>query len=173
MSEKFSVTSEYIIEDLAGALLKRMRGIADRPVILCVGSDRLVTDLLGPLVGTNLKHHGVNAYVYGDIHFPINATNLKSVAEFLTKKHFGAKILVVDSAEGEELNFIGIKDGAINFYSLPEFFVGDYAILAYNMKRNHSSIQLNQMGYYQMEHQANIITNSIIRFLNYAGLGNS
>jgi len=155
------------VEDLASGLIKRFKGLADRIVILCVGDDRVVTDLLGPLVGTGLKCAGVNAYVYGSLDYFINGSNLKQTITHLQKKHFGAKVLVIDSAESDEINYIGIKDGKINFFSKPDLFVGDSAILAYNMKRENGKIKLNQVGYSQIEQQAKIITNSVVKFLNY------
>lgn len=166
--EKYCVNSDYIVEDLAGGLLKRLKNDANNIIILCVGSDRIVTDLLGPLVATELKRAGVKCFVYGSLEYTINALNLRQTVNFIKTMHKNSKILIIDSAEGEELNQIGIKDGGINFYSLPDLFVGDCSILAYNMKRENNSIKLNQMGYCKIEFQAKIITNSIIKFFNYA-----
>jgi len=45
------------------------------PVILCVGSDRLTGDALGPLVGSFLtKDYNVPTYVYGTLAVTVRAS---------------------------------------------------------------------------------------------------
>ena len=49
------------------------------PVVLCIGTDRVTGDSLGPLVGTFLHAYGSDRYlsIYGTLDFPVHALNLE------------------------------------------------------------------------------------------------
>lgn len=74
------------------------------PVILCIGSDLVIGDSLGPVTGTLIqnKTRGVPCYVYGNLTSPVTAKEVKYVDAFLRKTHPGRKIIAIDAAVGEE-----------------------------------------------------------------------
>lgn len=106
------------------------------PVILCIGSDRVTGDCLGPLVGHLLKNNlNINAYVYGSLSSPVNALNLVETVNFIKAKHVSSPIIAIDSSLGNKaeigsIRFIadGIHPGAGIGKNLPK--VGDYSITA-------------------------------------------
>ncbi|MBQ9481036.1 MAG: spore protease YyaC [Clostridia bacterium] len=70
-------------------------------VYLCIGSDKLVFDCLGPIVGSLLKKDArFNGYVYGTVEEPVTALQVEEAVRFIRRFHFGAEITVVDSAVG-------------------------------------------------------------------------
>lgn len=109
--------------------------LGDRPIILCIGSDRVTGDCLGPLVGHMLIRAGVNAYVYGSLAHPVTALNLTSIIAAIKLRHGSRKILAVDSSVGVKSDvgkinvFIGaLKPGSADGKRLPH--VGDVSITA-------------------------------------------
>lgn len=83
--------------------------IDDRlPVIVCIGSDRVVSDMIGPLIAEILVNkYDVDAYVYGRLNNPIISKNLKSAFKYIKGKHKGRKIIVIDATLGK-LSDIGM-----------------------------------------------------------------
>jgi len=74
---------------------------AQLPVILCIGSDKVTGDCLGPMVGHLLtRRHNVPAYVYGTMEFPVTAKNLAAALSFIHTVHRGARVLAIDAALG-------------------------------------------------------------------------
>lgn len=71
-----------------------------RPIILCVGSDRVAGDSLGPMVGTMLKERHLPVFLYGTLSSPVTAREAAYVREFLTCTHPLSPVLAVDAAVG-------------------------------------------------------------------------
>lgn len=72
-------------------------------VFLCIGTDRIIGDCLGPLVGTMLKeklekYNIFNLSIYGTLQKNICYTNIQEILEILQKKHQNACIVVIDAA---------------------------------------------------------------------------
>lgn len=119
--------------NLSSAEIKAILGV--RPVILCIGSDRVTGDCLGPITGELLVNNGIDAYVYGTLSFPVTAVNLADVLKGIKLRHLGKKILAIDSSVGkrQDVGRIAIMKGALKPGSadgkkLPA--VGDVSITA-------------------------------------------
>lgn len=103
-----------------------------RPVIMCIGTDLVGGDCLGPIVGQLLIMRNLPAYVYGTLDNPITALNLIEYYDFIKQNHC-ATIIAVDSCVGENVGRIsvtsgGILPGAASNKSLPT--VGDISVTA-------------------------------------------
>lgn len=104
------------------------------PVILCIGTDRIIGDCLGPLVGTMLKKEaGERLTVYGTLQETVHALNLPETIMDIKKKHPGRLVIAVDASLGAIENvgsvFVrprGLKPGAGVAKDLP--LAGDIAI---------------------------------------------
>lgn len=88
-------------------VLKKCIGQIDRPwkeiIILCIGSDRITGDSLGPLIGQQLsRHRWKNIHIYGTLDTPVHALNLESVLADIKKRHPSALILAVDASLGSQ-----------------------------------------------------------------------
>lgn len=105
-------------------------------VFLCIGSDKVTGDCLGPLTGQLLtQNYNVNAYVYGTLEQPITAQNLISAERFIRKKHKRCKVVAIDASLGQvsdigciKMQNRGIFPGSAANQSLPS--IGDYSITA-------------------------------------------
>lgn len=78
-------------------------------VFLCIGTDRVIGDCLGPLVGTMLeekleKYNIFNLSIYGTLQKNICYTNIQEILEILQKKHQNACIVVIDAALSNKEN---------------------------------------------------------------------
>lgn len=73
-------------------------------VIVCVGTDRVSGDSLGPLVGTLLKEACSYANVYGTLCNPVHAQNLADTIEVIRIKHPDAFVIAVDACLGRQAN---------------------------------------------------------------------
>lgn len=104
------------------------------PVILCIGSDRVLGDALGPITGELLKKKfDVPAFVYGTLSAPVNALNLRKAASFIGSRHRGAKIVAIDGSVGRDVGRISVNEGSLypglaSGKNLPA--VGDISITA-------------------------------------------
>lgn len=112
------------------------------PVILCIGTDRIIGDSLGPLVGSILKkrctglqnscstlqhpdhtlnvcgtlHHPALALnVYGTLHHPAHALNLPDINAEIKKKHPNSPVIAVDASLGsyKHIGSVFVRPGSI------------------------------------------------------------
>lgn len=71
-------------------------------IFLCVGSDKVIGDAYGPLVGTKLeellKQYYRNIHIVGTLEEPVLATNLKKVIATIEKEYINPCIIAIDSA---------------------------------------------------------------------------
>jgi putative sporulation protein YyaC len=107
----------------------------DKPVIICVGSDLVIGDSLGPIIGTKLveKLQG-KAFIYGTLQSPITAKEISVIKTEIKLLHPYSKILVIDAAVGGEeeigcvkISQVGIKPGLGIGKDLP--VIGDVSII--------------------------------------------
>lgn len=105
------------------------------PVVLCIGSDRVTGDCLGPIVGQMLVERGANAFVYGTLARPVTALNLKDAVRHIKSAHGDKKVLAIDSSVGKlgdvgkiHIAFGSIAPGSADGKKLPK--VGDVSITA-------------------------------------------
>ena len=67
-------------------------------VFLCIGTDKMTGDSLGPYIGTLLKRRG--HCVYGCLGDTVNATNLTAAAVRIFREHRDPFIIAVDACLG-------------------------------------------------------------------------
>ncbi len=124
------------LNNLAERIKFLTRGSSTPPVILCIGSDRVTGDCLGPIVGHILTNElNIPAFVYGSLSSPVNALNLVETVNFIKRRHSQSLIIAVDSSLGhkDDIGTIrvlndGIYPGAAAGKTLPK--VGNLAITA-------------------------------------------
>lgn len=71
-----------------------------RPFFICIGSDLILGDSLGPLVGTFLKNKNIRSYIYGTLNFPITAKEIEYARTYLKQMHPNSISIAVDAAVG-------------------------------------------------------------------------
>jgi len=72
------------------------------PIVVCIGSDLVLGDSLGPLVGTFLKKENVRSYIYGTLNFPITAKEVEYARTYIKQMHPNSIIIAIDAAVGCE-----------------------------------------------------------------------
>ncbi|MCL1936489.1 MAG: spore protease YyaC [Defluviitaleaceae bacterium] len=124
-------------------------------IILCIGTDKVTGDSLGPLIGYKLYNYSPkNVTIYGTLENPVHAKNLEEIVYEINKKYKNKFVIAVDASLGLEKNIgcltIGegsIKPGQGVNKILPE--VGDMfvtGIVNQNGIFGHMSIQNTRLG---------------------------
>lgn len=136
--------SVYSAED-ADKLKRELSLQMDKlPVFMCIGTEKVFSDSLGPRVGTLLNQKlNAPAFVYGMCGQNITAENLLYCYNFIKALHPQEKIVVVDAAVGAaeqvgkiQINHGGILPGAATNKNLPS--VGDLGIVGIVAERGMS-----------------------------------
>lgn len=107
----FDTYNDYTKIKISDAL-SRINKQAKPPIILCIGSDLVLGDSLGPLIGTLLVKSSLPAFVYGTLSFPITAKEVNYAKEYLKNLHPDSMIIAVDAAVGdiEDIGLIKVKE---------------------------------------------------------------
>lgn len=103
----FNYKNNFSTQGITDSLLKLYQ--TPYPVIICIGSDLVVGDSLGPFIGTQLSNRLKNVYVYGTLQNPITAKETLTIKNTIKLIHPKSKILVIDAAVGEETDVGLIK----------------------------------------------------------------
>ena len=85
-------------------------------VFLCIGSDRVTGDCLGPYIGYRLSQdHIPGVFIYGTLQNPVHAVNLSSILSRINHLHPQALIIAIDSSLGEKkhLGYVTIGNGSL------------------------------------------------------------
>lgn len=86
------------------------------PVFVCIGSDRVTGDSLGPLVGSKLDCADRFPFpVYGTLDFPIHALNLKDAMRSIKHFHPHSPIIAIDASLGarRHQHYITVSSGSL------------------------------------------------------------
>ena len=96
--------------------LKKQKPAPNALVLLCIGTDRVTGDSLGPLIGYKLSKQNIaNIHVYGTLQHPVHALNLEPVLAEIKKEHPLLPVVAVDASLGHEsdLECITVTPGSI------------------------------------------------------------
>lgn len=117
LSLTFSSFNEFSADGISNTLSNYNKNNY-MPIIVCVGSDLVLGDSLGPLVGTMLKNKNIKTYIYGNLNFPITAKEVEYAKTYIKQMHEKSFIIAIDAAVGEEediglikVNNKGLKPG--------------------------------------------------------------
>lgn len=142
----FNVFNNYAASGVFQALKEYNKDNA-APIIVCVGSDLVVGDSLGPLVGTFLRQKNAGAYIYGTLNQPITSKEVEYVKRYLKQLHPKSMIIAVDAAVGEtdDVGLVkatdkGLKPGLGVDKNLSE--IGDVSIVGVVAVKSFKNYQL-------------------------------
>lgn len=98
--------SESAIEDMSDTLftlLNRISTPTKELVFLCIGSDRVTGDSLGPMVGHHLEKYTLpGAHIYGTLEHPVHALNLAESIAYIENAHPESIIIAIDASLGSK-----------------------------------------------------------------------
>lgn len=99
------------------AVADHLKSTGRTPIFLCIGSDRITGDCLGPLVGHKLKERYPNRiFLYGTLEYPVHALNLSSFLSLIQKKHKNAFLVAIDASLGSsrDIGSITVSEGSLS-----------------------------------------------------------
>lgn len=85
-------------------------------VFLCIGSDRITGDSLGPLIGDRLQMLQLpDTTVYGTLEDPVHALNLEETMRQIRKTHPHPLLIAIDASLGtrKHLGYITLGNGPL------------------------------------------------------------
>lgn len=142
--------------------------LGKQPIVLCIGSDRVTGDCLGPMVGQMLVERKADAVVYGTLSSPVTALNLKDAINHIKAAHGDKKVLAIDSSVGRHADvgkiriaFGSIAPGSADGKKLPK--VGDVSITATVTDPHKTPLSAVRLG--TVYALANEIADRIIKYL--------
>lgn len=93
-----------------------LAGMKRETVVICIGSDRVSGDMLGPLVGSALREeYKLPCPVYGWVGESVNGLNLEQYLDMVRARHKDCLVIAVDAALGkqEDVGKVRLKRGGI------------------------------------------------------------
>lgn len=96
----FSAFNKFSCEGIFQSLIE-CNSKNKKPIFICIGSDLVLGDSLGPLVGTFLKNKNIGSYIYGTLNFPITAKEVEYAGTYLKQMHPNSITIAIDAAIGE------------------------------------------------------------------------
>ena len=112
-----SDSAPYLLADQLISLLCHSHFGSAAPVFLCIGTDLVTGDSLGPLVGTWLHCSSAFPYtVYGTLSQPVHAMNLRETMSKVSFSHPDSPVIALDACLGrkKQLPYITIAPGALS-----------------------------------------------------------
>lgn len=166
----FSVFSDKI-ERSVGTAISACNDDNGLPIIVCIGSDLVLGDSLGPLVGTFLKQNGAGAYIYGTLNAPITAKEVEYAKYYLKKLHPKSKIIAIDAGVGSaddvglvKISNVGLKPGLGVNKNLST--IGDMSIIGVVASRSVKNVNLfNYTRLNLVYRMAKVVAGGILEYL--------
>lgn len=115
INEKKSSAS-YELAHILNKCISQINHPWNEIILLCIGSDRITGDSLGPLIGHRLsKQCWKKIYVYGTLQNPVHALNLADTLEYVKKQHPSGLLVAIDASLGsrKHVGFITIGTGPL------------------------------------------------------------
>ena len=173
----FNVFNNYAAEGVVQALKEYNRENA-APIVVCVGSDLVVGDSLGPLVGTFLRQRNAGAYIYGTLNQPITSQEVEYVKRYLKQLHPKSMVIAVDAAVGEagDVGLIkttdkGLKPGLGVDKNLCE--IGDVSIVGVVAVKSFKNYQLFNLTRLSLIYRmAETVAKAISDYVDFYRAGN-
>ena len=160
--------AEELAQVLSYCILQAEREFRE-VIFLCIGSDRITGDSLGPLIGHQLApYRKPGFFVYGTLDDPVHALNLTDRLRLIQRRHPEGLIVAIDASLGSRRHqgyiTVGcgsIRPGAGAGKSLPE--VGDVFITGIvNVSGSFEQLLLQTTRLSTVFHMADAITQGIL-----------
>lgn len=96
-------------------LLENNRESTQPIIILCIGTDRVTGDSLGPLVGHQLLTSANNFIIYGNLEQPVHAINLVETMEQIYQEYENPYVIAIDASLGtkDHIGYVTLRKGPL------------------------------------------------------------
>ena len=171
----FNLFNKYASDGIADAL-KNFAHPKKPPVFVCIGSDLVLGDSMGPLVGTFCTNKNISAYIYGTLSFPVTAKEIGCIRTHLKQLHPNSTIIAIDAAVGnaDDVGLIkvikgGIKPGLGVDKKLGT--IGDISIIGVVAEKSVQNYNLFNLTRLNLVYKiANVISSGIEKFTTSTNL---
>lgn len=114
----FNASDQFAYEALGRELYKLLKSERKRTqpiIILCIGTDRVTGDSLGPLVGHQLNASANNFIVYGNLEQPVHAINLSDTLNHIYKRYHNPYVIAIDASLGtkDHIGYVTLRQGPL------------------------------------------------------------
>lgn len=154
------------------AFANKLKSIISKDsVFFCIGTDKVIYDSLGPIIGHKLKQKAPYLNVYGTLKHPIMALNINKEFEIISHQHKGAQIIGIDASLSEDIEDINdvkfyegpVRPGAGMGKQLTP--VGNYKIIGIVDSKDNPGIRRGSIRLYHINLMADFIVDSILKSL--------
>ncbi len=96
-------------------LLENDRDHTQPVIVLCIGTDRVTGDSLGPLVGHQLLASANRFIVYGNLEEPVHAINLIETMEEIYAEYENPFVIAIDASLGskDHIGYVTLRQGPL------------------------------------------------------------
>lgn len=150
-------------------------------VFLCIGTDKVLGDCIGPLVGSKLndyfdRYNKYDVYIYGSLEEPINYSNVNDIIKMINNNYENPCVIVVDAAlsKRENIGKIFVSKGLTllgSSLNKKKIEVGDISIKAVvGNDYKYSKLNLDELQNQPLNRiikLSNIIANGIFETIKY------
>lgn len=108
--------SSFHFADRLSRLMKENCKSTQQPVVLCIGTDRVTGDSLGPLIGYKLSKSSIPKFsVYGTLKNPVHALNLDETIKEIYSTFKDPFLIAIDASLGtiKHIGFITMGKGPL------------------------------------------------------------
>jgi putative sporulation protein YyaC len=115
-------SKDRLYNEFVFSLKAKMQAQDKKIIFLCIGTNNVIGDSFGPLVGSKLKvllKNNDNAKVIGDMKRPVNGKNIYKIMQILDCKYQDSYIVSIDAAISD-FNTVGdiyVTDAGISINS--------------------------------------------------------
>lgn len=156
------------LKKFAYEIVSRLKN-QEKPIFLCVGSDKFVCDSMAPIVGEMLtQKYNINTFVYGGLEYNINANNVSQAINYIESRHPCNPVVVIDATLGENVGKVRIDNGSYVGLAkvLPIRKLGNFSILGV-VGKNHKNFDLNSTRLQVVMSLAKFISKGIAMSMDY------
>lgn len=160
----FNVNDALTANDISCEILKKYG--KEAPILVCLGSSKVVSDMAGVLVADILKNRRANIIVFGGSKRNMDKTQAKYIAKYIDT----SRLLFIDSGLLSSENKIAVSpvlklnDGSV---------VSSNSIIAGTVQMKDNEIKLASITLNEVLNYAKVIADGVCDYLSYLELLNN
>ena len=157
----FNVDDKLAPNDISCDILKNYG--REKPVLICLGTSKVLADMVGVFVADILKERGADIFIFGGSKRNID----KQMAKYISKQFDATRLLFVDSgilASGDKIAMspiLKLNNGGV---------IKSTSIIAGTVQMQNGKINLTSKTLNEVLHFAQVIADGICDYLSYLEL---
>ena len=157
----FLISSKFVCHDISSQLLKIYH--KNLPIVMCLGSDKVLSDMVGVLVADILKQRHIPTYIFGGKGANIN----KKMAQVISRQISPNNLLFVDSGFLSQPNTIQMSPKTLLNNGR---VIYSWSIVCGTIKAQNGKILLAETRFDEVLKYAHIVADAICDYFCYVNL---